>query len=57
MTINLIDLNLVALFTSQSIFIDVVTIGGSRGRLGRVPPPSRSNFFHFHAIFGKNFTK
>ena len=26
-------------------------------RMGDKIPPSRSNFFHFHAVFGKNLAK
>ena len=29
--------------------------GGSKGGEGRAPPPAGPNFFHFHAVFGKNW--
>ena len=33
-------------------------IGGSKGMLGKYPlPPPRYNFFHFHAVIGKNVSK
>ena len=32
-----------------------LAIGGSKG--ASWTPPSRSNFFHFHAVFGKNLAK
>ena len=36
--------------------ISIVFSGGSKGeRKGRAPLPPRPNFFHFHAVFGKNW--
>ena len=34
-----------------------LAIGGSKGNALGTPPPPRSNFFHFHAVFSKNRVK